>query len=338
MKCFLTRVVLLAFATAMFVSQPSSQAQSTLVKAGAREIIEAITQRFGQVGLKEVMEKVGQESIEELVQRAVSEGGEQAAKSVIKIAGEHGLQAINVLRRAPGVFSQALENIPPDMVSQALGAIERNPDLMTRVATKLGGRAIQTELRHPGIGARLVDVMGDDGVRLAEKLTTNNVKKVMPYVEDLGALSAPDKKKVIDKILDMPAAVLDYLEKHPKVLMATGGVAAVLAIKDNAFGKTGNRVVAPDGTVTEPAPGFIERMYVDTTSRFWGHIGYVIVAVGSAFVLIVLVRGGVHIWKHWHLAQIRVAVERGKMAANPPAMNQAVQPTRCEPENDEKKF
>ncbi len=206
----------------------------TLAKKGVEEILEAIAKRSGQEGVKEVMDKFGREGVEELLQKATQEGGEQAAKSVIKIAGEYGIQGINVLRRSPVVFARALDEIPPDLVRPALGAVEREPELLTRVVTKFGSRGVQAELKHPGVGGQLVDTLGADGLKLADGLATKDVKGLLPYASDIAQLPPAERGKVLEKILALPGKVVECLNKNPKVLYTAAGVATVLGLGNEA--------------------------------------------------------------------------------------------------------
>ena len=82
-----------------------------------------------------------------------------------------------------------------------------------------------------------------------------------------------------------PGAVLDALEKHPKILLTTGGVAAIAAVAHQGLQPSVTRKTLPDGTVVEEFTSFGDRA-LSTNRRSVAWIGGVVAgALGLRILL-----------------------------------------------------
>lgn len=236
----------------------------------AREVIEqASEQIFRQAtkkGATELLELGGEVAVLELLEQSAKEGGEQLVEKVTQYALREGPVALRVIRWAPSTMVRALDDLSPELRSAAMHAAEREPQLVTRLVSAHGGGALEVAARHPGVGLRIVDRLGEDGIPLGRKLTTDQSIIVARLADDISNLPAADRRGILQKIARTPSQILDYLEAHPTALKTTAGVAVVLAIKDEVIGDKGNSTLLPDGRVITkpPHPGLIERMLAPT--------------------------------------------------------------------------
>lgn len=222
-------------------------AQTALLRKAAQEIFEMVGKKLGREGAQELAEKVGREGVEEILERAAKEGGEEAVERVVRVGGSHGAKALRILERAPAQLSRALDDLPANQVKQALSALEREPELLTGLASKYGARGLSLELRHPGVGGKLLAKLGDDALSVGQRLTTDQIGRVTHYADDIAKLPATQRKAFLDALAKTPGKVLDALETHPTVLKAMTAVGIVLPVGMKAVEGEAEEV-RPDGT------------------------------------------------------------------------------------------
>lgn len=304
-------IALILAILAVLVAQPVTHAQAgaagSLIREGIEELMEQGTKQLLKGAGREAAEVMGREAAETLFKKAVQEGGEELGERAMRLVARYGKSAGEVLSHSPKAFTEALEKLPVDKVPGALGAVRRNPKVMTRLVQEFGERGISAELKHPGLGAKLVSEFGENGLKLADTLSTEEVRLIMSH---MNRMPAGDRASFLSGVLEYlkkgGKSVADFLEAHPKTF-GTGTVGAVLYLsKDNFFGKTGERVIHPDGTITEPAPGFFERVAKGMLSPVAGPLqqaskwlGYLISGFLSAALAIWL-------WGFWRTTRLKV--------------------------------
>lgn len=222
-------------------------AQTALLRKAAQEIFEMVGKKLGSEGAQELAEKIGREGVAEILERAAKEGGEVAIERVVRVGGSHGAKALRVLKRSPAQLSRALDDLPANQVKQALIALEREPELLTSLASRYGGKALSLELRHPGVGGKLLAKIGDDAISVGQRLTTDQIGRVTHYADDIAKLPVTQRKAFFDALAKTPGKVLDALETHPTVLKAMTAVGIALPVGMKAVDGT-TEEVKPYGT------------------------------------------------------------------------------------------
>jgi hypothetical protein len=260
------------------------------VKKGGREISEEIAQAGGKAGIKALLES------------AEREGGEALMKRVAAFVQEHGASAVKVLRRDPAAYIRALETLPKTSVKLALWAIEREPEVMAKLVTRFGSEALELSAKHPGVWTSLGTKFGDEAIALGRKLTTEELMIVARHSDDMAALPKDQWKKVLAAIIKNTKAVLSYLEKHPKILLTSAGVATVIALREDLIGS--QEVVSTDenGNKSIYKPGLVERV----AGMFKEEIAYIVYAIAA----LVLLWGLIHLHSVYALNKVKRQVKK----------------------------
>ena len=222
-------------------------AQAVLVRKGAQEIIEMVGKKLGREGTQELAEKLGREGVEEILEHAAKEGGEEAVERIVRLGSTHGARALRVLKDSPVQLAKALDGLPASQVKGALNAIERQPKLLSDVVSRYGTKALTTELKHPGVGAKVVASLGDDAVRAGKQLTTDQMIRFSRHADDIARLPASQRKSIVDMLEKTPGKVINALETHPKVLTACTALGIGVPVGMKAFEGT-TEETRPDGT------------------------------------------------------------------------------------------
>ena len=275
----------------------------------AGELVEQATEQIfksaAKQGAEELADMGGRAAVREILQQSSREGGEQLVRRVTQYGVEDGPIALRAIKPAPAKMVEALDGLSPELRNGALRAIDREPTVMTQLVKQYGSGALETAIRHPGVGERLVETLGDEGITLGRKLTTDQSIVAARHAQEIAELAPAERAGIVSKILRSPNAVLDYLEAHPKVLRTAAGVAVVMAIKDDILGDKGKSVVRPDGTVvtSPPHPGLIERMFPQAirASSFPITVLVSVAAAGLAGWF------AIHLWGKWRMQRMRHA-------------------------------
>lgn len=275
----------------------------------AGELVEQATEQIfksaAKQGAEELADMGGRAAVREILQQSSREGGEQLVRRVTQYGVEDGPIALRAIKPAPAKMVEALDGLSPGLRNGALRAIDREPAVMTQLVKQYGSGALETAVRHPGVGERLVENLGDQGIALGRKLTTDQSIVAARHAQEIADLAPAERSGIVSKILRSPNAVLDYLEAHPKVLRTAAGVAVVMAIKDDILGDKGKSILRPDGTVvtTPPHPGLIERMVPQAVraTAFPVTILVLVAAFGVAGWF------AIHLWGKWRMQSLRAA-------------------------------
>jgi hypothetical protein len=203
----------------------------------------------------------------------------------------------------------ALDALPSSLVRPALHAAAREPQVVTRVVAELGSEGLEVVARHPGVGTRVVQRFGAEAVPVGRAVTTDQAVSLARHADDIAQLAPAQRSALLGKIARSPGVVLDYLEKHPRILLTAGGAATVLALKDDIVG-TSEIVTGPDGKpVAVAKPGLIERVLVQDKSpiRIGLNALVIILAVAVACWALIRLRGA---WKVQRLRYEREELRR----------------------------
>jgi hypothetical protein len=274
------RSLLFAFAV-LSVGMPGGVATcqiSPVTETVARELIDVMVREGGQEAASELAQMGGETAVRDLLERAAGEGGEELVGRVRRYGMRYGPSALKAVERSPARMIRALDGLSPDLVGPAIRAAAREPEITDRLVAIYGKEALALEASQPGVGAMLAEKLGSEGITIGEKLTTDQAVALTRYADDVAALPAGERNQLLDAMVKAPAAALDYLETHPKVLLTAGGVAAVIAVKDNLLGGTGS-----SRNHETPSPGLFERIILGVADR----------VARPIIVLVVLIIGGI---------------------------------------------
>ena len=298
------RFICLMFAS-MLLAPAMSYAQGRVAIEAGEALVKQMTKRGGAAAVREVAEMGGNAAVRETLERATREGGEQLATRVSRYGVAHGPVALRAVGKSPARMVTALDGMPDDLVRPALHAAAREPDVIARLVASHGTPALETAARHPGVGSKLVTTLGDDGVSLGRKLTTDQAVVVARHADEIAALPASQRASVTAAISRAPARVVGYLERHPKVLLTTAGVVTVVALKDEIIGTTQVALDAAGNPIAVTKRGIIERLFAEPLKQTTNLLGFVAAAMLAGW-------GAIQLWTTWRLRAIRVAVARVK--------------------------
>ncbi|MGB7158093.1 MAG: hypothetical protein WBD40_08505, partial [Tepidisphaeraceae bacterium] len=175
------------------------------------------------------------------------------------------------------------------------------PDLIARLVASHGAPALEAAARHPGVGSKLVTTLGDDGVALGRRLTTDQAVVVARHADEIAALPASQRASVTAALSRTPARVVSYLERHPKTLLTAAGVVTVVALKDEIIGTTQVALDAAGNPIALAKPGFIERLVGEPVKQATNLLGVVGASLLAGW-------GSIQLWSSWRSRQIRLAV------------------------------
>ena len=307
-KRLVTRAVVILLALASLCLPRPVHGQAQVAGEVVREATEQIFKQAGREGIEQLAEMGGRQAVQEVLEQSAREGGDQLVRKVTQYGIEDGPAALRAIGRSPAKMVAALDGLSPELRTAGLQAVERNPQLMTDLIRQYGSGAMEVAARHPGVGEKLTQTLGTDGIKLGRELTTDQSIVAARYAEDISKLAPAEGAGVVGKIGQMPGRVLGFLEAHPRTLRTAAGVALVMAIKDDIIGDKAGTTVLPDGTVvtTVSHPGLIERMF-PSVSRFAYQPMMIL-----AGVLAVGIAGwfGVHLWGKWRIQALRAAAQR----------------------------
>ncbi|HEY8748168.1 MAG TPA: hypothetical protein VIM11_09355 [Tepidisphaeraceae bacterium] len=241
----------------------AAPAGAQVVGPAVRAATEQVFRQASKQGLEELAEMGGRAAVTEVLEQSAREGGDALVRRAAQYGIEDGPAALRTIGRSPAKMVGALDGLSPGWRKAGIAAVERNPELMTQLVKEYGSGAMEVAARHPGVGEKLAETLGEDGIQLGRKLTTDESIIAARQAGDIAKLPPAERSAVLGKIGAMPRAVLGFLETHPRTLTTAAGVAVVMAIKDDVIGDKGKSVVLADGRVvnTPGHAGLIERMF-----------------------------------------------------------------------------
>jgi len=285
-------------------------AQASYVATAAKELAEALIRKGGQQGAKELAALGGEALAREALEKAAQEGGEKLAQKLAAQALEHGPALLKVAKSSPSTFVAAFDELTPAMRKAAAQAMTREPDLMARLFSKVGTEALTAAAKHPGVGTKVMEELGSEGAKTLGKLaTTDEAIQLSRLAPELAKVAEPERRTLMEMIGKAPEKIMDLLEKHPKVMLTGAGVASFIAAKEQILG--GAEIVTNEnGIVSVVAkPGFIDRMWRQTTGTFETPLTGLISIAG----LIMLVWGGIKLWVLVRLERAKVRIKEAQM-------------------------
>ena len=227
----------------------------SLAEKAVQEIIELAGRTLGREGVEEITQKIGREGLETLVEKAAKEGGEEIVEKVVRYGGEYGESALRAIRRSPAAITRCLDDVGAHQIKRAINTLNRKPALFTGIVEKYGAKALETEMRHPGLGGELVAVFGDDAIKASRNLTTDQMIRFARHSDEVAQLGKKQSHALLQMLAKTPGKVLDALESHPKVLKALTVLGIAVPVGCQLAGGS-EEIHRPDGTEIKTAGPF----------------------------------------------------------------------------------
>ena len=293
----------IVLATLVHVPGVAQAGKVQVVREMAEELLQHIIRREGDTALRQLGKLGAREGMEAFVERIVKEGGEELLQKTTRLAKAHGSAFFDAVEPNPKMLITVLDELPDSIRSGAINSLIRNPQRLTPLVNSHGKEALEAVARHPALAENAMEAFGKHGAALANQLDNVALFRTLRVQDDLLQLAPTQQRSVLDKIAKMPEVVLDYLEKHPRVLYTATGVATVLSLGHHAL-ETDGDAVRPDGTREPSSPmdrfgqgfwNFLEHV----ADEGWRHMGptagFICMAGGAVLVLWMASRLGLNV-------------------------------------------
>lgn len=260
---------LIVFGTQILPFGPDCQAHA-IMGGPLRQNVESIIKALSRKGPKATSELAGfggEAGVRQVAERALLEGGDEALAGLKRLTKTYGVDALRAADNAvniPGLI-RAVDDLPQDMIGPALRRLSGSQGrVVADMVERYGSVALRAEARHPRVGIKAVQNLGEEGADIVAKMNRNQAVTVGRHLDDIGNLPANQKKGVLNLLhqdLERVVAFLGrFVENHPgKVLFTTATTSIVLAKSDHVLGDA--EIVYDDQgnphVVTQP--GIIER-------------------------------------------------------------------------------
>ncbi len=168
----------------------------------------------------------------------------------------------------------AIDELPAEQAGKALTRLAAGAEgrELAEAVTRYGSGAIRAELKHPGVGVRFATQLGDEGIVLAEKLTTDQAIAIGRHVDDIARLPQSQRSTLLTMISEQSDRfanfVGDFVMKNPgKTLFTAATTGVVLANRDAILG--GDEIVfdAEGNPIVVSKSGLIERAGARATTE-----------------------------------------------------------------------
>jgi hypothetical protein len=284
------------------------------VRTGARELIDAALGRFvardaaGALG-DEIAKLGGKTAVEEFSTRIAEDGGDAALGRAAHYIEEFGPAALKTLEKIPHPASvlEVLDDLPPEEARRAIGYLGRADGPALAEATKrFGAAALRLELEHPGVGAKIAEDLGADGIAVARQLPTDRAIVLARKSSEIAALPQAQRSALLARAARQASDFVDFLESHPKFVFTVAATTVLLEEKDRIFGGTKIALDAHGVPVAVVTPGLFERLFQTT---FAGLQNAVLAPVGLAIALLIGAWGSIKIlflYRRHRASEVRV--------------------------------
>lgn len=294
--------------------------QGMLVRGAGEKVVAALSRYFvntsGRELGAELVELGGREGVEAISSRVVRETGEEGMTKVIRLVDANGPDVIRALDNTPSLPSllKAVDELPADQLAVGISrlAAGANGKTLGELVERYGVTALRAEIAHPGVGTKMIAVMGDDGIRLSQKLGTGELIEVAKHADDIVKLPGPQKSKILELIYSDTERMVKFMgrfvEKNPGKVLFTGATTAVILTNPEKVFGASEMVIDKDGNpyIVERT-GFLERAY-DTTLRNTLKPVFIWVAPFIALGLTIII--GMKLWPLFRIGKIGKAAPK----------------------------
>jgi hypothetical protein len=262
------------------------------VREGARELVDAALGRFaardaaGSLG-DEIAKLGGKTAVEEFSTRVAEDGGDAALARAAHVIEEFGPAALTTLAKIPRPASvlEALDELSPEEARRAIGYLGRADGLALAESTKrFGAAALRLELQHPGVGTKIAQDLGADGIAVAKQLPTDRAIVLARKSSEIAALPEAQRSALLARAARHASDFVDFFERHPKFVFTVAATTVLLEEKDRIFGGTKIALDAHGVPVAVVTPGLFERLFQAT---FAGLQNAILAPAGLAIALLI---------------------------------------------------
>ena len=263
-----------------------------MVREGARELIDAALGRFAARDAATAPLRPSRKARREDGDRGVStriaqEGGDAAlgrAANVIEEFGPAALTTLAKIRRPAGVL-EALDELSPEEARRAISYLGRTDGVALADATeRFGAAALRLELQHPGVGTKIAEDLGADGIAVARQLPTDQAIVLARKSSEIAALPEAQRTALLARAARHASDFVNFLESHPKFVFTVAATTVLLEEKDRIFGGTKIALDAHGVPVAVVTPGLFERLFQTT---FAGLQNAILAPAGLAIALLI---------------------------------------------------
>ena len=278
------------------------------VASPAAPVVKALSRwfvkEFGQEGTEKLGKEVSEVVVERVTAKVIKEGGEESLEQVSVMVAKHGSDVLRAIDNAPSTKSilRALDDLPADEAAKAvtrLAAKETGSELAEATA-RYGAGALRAELRHPGLGGRMVSMFGDDGASLCGKLSKDQAVNFGRHMDDIAKLPPGQRNAILGMISTQSDRMCrfmgNFISKNPgKILFTASGTTIVLANSERIFGDA-EIVYDPEGNpMLVQKRGLLAPLFNVVGDGF----GFVITGLGVVVILAVAAYATIKLWKIW---------------------------------------
>jgi hypothetical protein len=262
------------------------------VREGARELIDAALGRFaardaaGVLG-DEVAKLGGKTAVEQFSTRIAEDGGDAALGRAAHYIEEFGPAALTALAKMPHPASvlKVLDDLSPEEARRAIFYLGRSDGAALAESTKrFGAAALRLELQHPGVGTKIAQDLGADGIAVAKQLPTDQAIVLARKSSEIAALPEAQRTALLARAARHAADFVDFLENHPRFVFTAAATLILLEEKERIFGGTKIALDAHGDPVAVVTPGLFERLFQTT---FAGLQNAILAPAGLAIALLI---------------------------------------------------
>jgi hypothetical protein len=143
---------------------------------------------------------------------------------------------------------------------------------------------LRLELQHPGVGTKIAQDLGADGIAVARQLPTDQAIVLARKSSEIAALPEAERMALLARVARHATDFVDFLESHPRFVFTVAATTILLEEKDRIFGGTKISLDAHGVPVAVVTPGLFERLFQTT---FDGLQNAILAPVGLAIALLV---------------------------------------------------
>ena len=262
------------------------------VREGARELIDAALGRFaardaaGALG-DEIAKLGGKTAVAEFSTRVAEDGGDAALGRAAHYIEEFGPAALTALAKLPHPASllKVLDDLSPLEARRAIGYLGRADGVALAESTKrFGAAALRLELQHPGVGTKIAQDLGADGIAVAKQLPTDQAIALARKSSEIAALPEAQRTALLARAARHATDFVDFLETHPRFVFTVAATTILLEEKDRIFGGTKIALDTHGVPVAVVTPGLFERLFQTT---FAGLQNAILAPAGLAIALFI---------------------------------------------------
>jgi hypothetical protein len=262
------------------------------VREGARELIDAALGRFAARDAtgaldEEIAKLGGKTAVEGFSTRIAEDGGDAALGRAAHYVEEFGPAALTALAKLPHPASvlKVLDELSPEEARRAIFYLGRADGAALAEATdRFGIAALRLELQHPGVGTKIAEDLGADGIAVARQLPTDQAIVLARKSSEIAALPEGQRTALLTRAARHASDFVDFLESHPKFVFTVAATTVLLEEKDRIFGGTKIALDAHGVPVAVVASGLFERLFQTTLA---GLQNTVLAPIGLAIALLV---------------------------------------------------